>query len=66
MNNTLLSFADGQVYDGLSPTSALLLTTSGTNIPRPVESSSNEMLVKFTSDDFINVAQGFEATYSAI
>lgn len=55
-----------KVYDGWSVNSnALILRTSGTNIPfGPVISSGTQMLVRFTTDGSVNNFPGFNATYT--
>lgn len=54
-----------RVFDGNSTNSALLLSASGSTAPSAVNSSSNEMLIVFTSDNS-NVRTGFQATFHAV
>jgi len=52
------------VYDGASYNSNILLWASGQGLPYPVYSSSNYMLVTFTTDSSV-VRPGFSANYYA-
>jgi hypothetical protein len=55
-----------EVYDGASVSPAqLLLKHSGSTIPGAVVSSSNEMLVRFVTDDTDNYYNGWGATYTS-
>ena len=55
-----------KVYDGPTVNSRLLLEKSGlSTTPFTVNSSSNEMLVRFTSDETITLS-GFLAVYSTV
>jgi hypothetical protein len=53
------------IYDGASTTSPLLKYLSGTALPLPVESSSNQMTVHFVSDSDVE-GSGFSAAYTSI
>ena len=53
-----------KVYDGPSVNDKLLLINSGTSIPAPIQSSTPQMLVTFTSDISFSNYNGFLATYS--
>ena len=53
-----------RVFDGNSTNSRQLLSASGDTVPSAVISSSNIMLVVFSSD-FSSVAQGFHATFTS-
>ena len=50
------------VYDGGSSSSPLIGKFSGTTLPSPITSSSNKLLVRFTSDSS-ETARGFRASY---
>ena len=64
--DTLLKFDYVQVFDGNSTFSPVLLSASGNTIPDDVTSSSNIMLIVFSSSA-ASVRQGFEAVfYSAL
>ena len=52
------------VYDGVS-TSPLIGSYSGTSVPDAVRSSSNQLVVTFTSDSLFEYS-GFVATYQGI
>ena len=60
--STELDFDLVRLFDGNSTNSPVLLSASGDKLPTGVTSSSNSMLVVFTSD-FHNVFKGFEAIY---
>ena len=61
-----LKFTFKKVYDGPTVNSRLLLEKSGlSTTPFTVNSSSNEMLVRFTSDETITLP-GFLALYSIV
>ncbi|KAJ8022333.1 Tolloid-like protein 2 [Holothuria leucospilota] len=53
------------VYDGNSRTDSLLAKLCGTNLPYPVYSTTNEMLVVFSSDGSVE-RNGFEANFTFI
>jgi hypothetical protein len=60
----LFKFTLKKVYDGPTVNSPLLLEKSGlSTTPFTVNSSSNEMLVRFTTDEAITLS-GFLAVYS--
>ncbi len=62
----LCKFTLKKVYDGPTVNSRLLLEKSGlSTTPFTVNSSSNEMLVRFTTDEAITLS-GFLALYSAV
>lgn len=50
------------IYDGTSSNSRVLATYSGYILPLPVQSSSNNLFVKFASDDSVNY-DGFTIRY---
>ena len=50
------------VYDGGSSSSPLIGTFSGSSLPSPVQSSSRNLYVRFTSDGS-GTSQGFRAHY---
>ena len=50
------------VYDGGSVSSPLIRKMSGSSLPPPIISSSNNLYVKFSSDGS-NTYDGFEAVY---
>lgn len=54
-----------QVYDGLTFNSPILLSATGNSLPDPVRSSSNQLLVRFTTDSSGANYRGFAATYVA-
>jgi len=57
------SFADYvYVYDGDSTSSPLIGQFSGSSVPAPIESSSHNLYVRFTSDGS-NQYSGFRALY---
>ena len=53
-----------KVYDGPDETHPLIASLCGTQLPRPIESSRNEVFVKFESDTS-DTAAGFVARFSA-
>jgi hypothetical protein len=53
------------LYDGRSRDSPLLLYATGYNVPSPVVSTSNQVMVIFQTDD-AGVRQGFQALYSVL
>ncbi|XP_069486267.1 ovochymase-2-like [Ambystoma mexicanum] len=53
-----------EVYDGSLEGSTLLGRFCGVNIPSPLDSSSNSMVIRFSSDNR-NPAKGFHAKYTA-
>lgn len=50
------------VYDGDSSSSPLIGAFSGTTLPAPITSSSNNLHVRFTSDS-AETSRGFRASY---
>ncbi|XP_067441011.1 ovochymase-2 [Thunnus thynnus] len=52
-----------QVYDGYKAGSSLLGKFCGGTMPKPMESSSNTMMVRFKSDSS-STSKGFRATYT--
>jgi len=54
-----------RVYDGSSSLSPLIGTFSGSSLPPPIQSSSGNLFVRFTSDG-ANTYHGFHAHYRAI
>ncbi len=52
------------VYDGSTTASPLLGKFSGSNLPNSINSSGGTMLVRFTSDNFINYS-GWHANYTS-
>jgi len=54
-----------RVYDGGSSSSPLIGTFSGSTLPSPIQSSSSNLFVRFTSDSS-GIHQGFGARYRAI
>ena len=66
IENGSYKFTLKKVYDGPTVNSRLLLEKSGlSTTPFTVNSSSNEMLVRFTSDETITLS-GFLAVYSTV
>lgn len=53
------------VYDGGSPSSPMIGRFSGSSIPAPLTSSTNQLYMRFTSDGQ-NVYPGFRAFYEGI
>ncbi|XP_022777811.1 lysyl oxidase homolog 2-like [Stylophora pistillata] len=53
------------VYDGGSVSSPLIRKMSGSSLPPPITSSSNNLYVKFSSDG-TNAFDGFQATYRVL
>ncbi len=53
------------VYDGGSPASPLIGTFSGSSLPSPIMSSSNNLFVTFTTDGS-GTSDGFTATYQGV
>ena len=53
------------VYDGDSTSSPLIGQFSGSSLPTPITSSSNELYVRFTTDGSV-VNSGFVASYQGI
>lgn len=51
-----------RVYDGGSSSSPLIGTFSGSTLPSPIQSSSSNLFVRFTSDSS-GTYQGFGARY---
>ncbi len=56
-------FNHNKVYDGPSTSDRLLLKASGSAIPPPVQSTTGQMLVTFTTD-YSESFSGFSAAYS--
>ncbi len=54
-----------QVYDGIDTNSFELLEASGYQVPEPFWSSSNRILLRFTSDYSSSGYTGFSATYTS-
>ncbi|XP_078382502.1 uncharacterized protein LOC144665191 isoform X2 [Oculina patagonica] len=54
------------VYDGGSTSSPLFGRFSGSSLPALIESSSNNLYVRFTSDGSDGSNEGFTATYRAV
>ncbi len=64
MHEILKSYSFYKVYDGSSVNDMLLLNASGSRIPRPLTSSTAQMLVTFTTDGSWSGYSGFLATYT--
>ena len=62
---TEISFDVIHVYDGGSTSSPLVGSYSGASVPDAFTSSSNQLLVTFTSDSLFEYS-GFVATYQGI
>lgn len=62
---TEMSFDIIHVYDGGSTSSPVIGSYSGTSVPDAVRSSSNQLVVTFTSDSLFEYS-GFVATYQGI
>lgn len=62
---TEMSFDIIHVYDGESTSSPVIGSYSGTSVPDAVRSSSNQLVVTFTSDSLFEYS-GFVATYQGI
>ena len=58
-------FVSFQVYDGPSEKSALIMEISGRKPLATVDSSSNQMFVRFVSDDQVS-GPGFLVIYSSV
>lgn len=52
------------MYDGADETAPLISRHCGADLPVPVEASSNQLYVTFTTDNSVNHA-GFVAVYAA-
>jgi len=54
-----------KIYDGTSTSAPLLASYSGFSLPAPLQSSSNHLYVKFTSDSSLSY-DGFSANYNTV
>ena len=63
--NIEFNFDYVRVFDGPSTSSPALLVTTGSQLPGDVTSSTNQMLVTFSSDHTNNFS-GFQATFNAV
>ena len=55
-----------QIYDGVDDNASMIDILSGSAIPVVITSSSNQMFIKFTSDDYQSNSDGWEASYSSM
>ncbi len=55
-----------EVYDGVDNMAPVIDVLSGSAIPVVVTSSSNQMYVRFISDDYQSNSNGWEASYSSM